>query len=172
MLAHRPDLRVESIRGNVQTRLSKLDSGEFDAIVLAQAGLSRLGIDRGDAHPLAVEDCLPAPGQGALGIEILSNSPVEAFLEKLHNKDVARCVEAERGISAGLGADCALPVAAYATADVKGVIHMRALVAQPDGRAILRAEGHGSDPSALAHRLVAELLDHGAQSILDSARRG
>ena len=172
LLAHRPDLRVESIRGNVQTRLSKLDSGEFDAIVLAQAGLSRLGIERGDAHPLAVEDCLPAPGQGALGIEILSNSPVEAFLEKLRNKDVARCVEAERGISAGLGADCALPVAAYATADVKGVIHLRALVAQPDGRAILRAEGHGSDPSALAHRLVAELLDHGAQSILDSARRG
>ena len=88
---------------------------------------------------------MPAPGQGALGIEILSNSPVEAFLEKLATK-MSRCVEAERGISAGLGADCALPVAAYATADVKGVIHLRALVAQPDGRAILRAEGHGSDP--------------------------
>ena len=102
LLAHRPDLRVESIRGNVQTRLSKLDGGEFDAIVLAQAGLSRLSIDRGDAHPLAVEDCLRLQDKGALGIEILSNSPVEAFLEKLRNKDVARCVEAERGISAGL----------------------------------------------------------------------
>ena len=170
LLAHRPDLRVESIRGNVQTRLSKLDSGEFDAIVLAQAGLSRLGLNRDDAYPLAIEDCLPAPGQGALGVEILSDSPVAVLLEKLLDKNVARCVEAERGISAGLGADCALPVAAYAKANAEGEIYLQALVAESDGSAILRADGRGDNPQALAQSVVGKLLDRGAQIILDNAR--
>ena len=170
LLAHRPDLRVESIRGNVQTRLSKLDSGEFDAIVLAQAGLSRLGLNRDDAYPLAIEDCLPAPGQGALGVEILSDSPVAVLLEKLLDKNVARCVEAERGISAGLGADCALPVAAYAKANAEGEIYLQALVAESDGSAILRADGRGDNPQALARSVVGKLLDRGAQIILDNAR--
>lgn len=169
LLAHRPDLRVESIRGNVQTRLSKLDSGEFDAIVLAQAGLSRLGLNRDDAYPLAIEDCLPAPGQGALGVEILSDSPVAALLDKLLDRNVVRCVEAERGISAGLGADCALPVAAYAKANAEGEIYLQALVAESDGSAILRADGRGDNPQALAQSVVGKLLDQGAQTILDNA---
>ena len=170
LLALRPDLRVESIRGNVQTRLSKLDSGEFDAIVLAQAGLSRLGLHRDDAYPLAIEQCLPAPGQGALGIEIVSDSPVAALLEKLLDRNVARCVEAERGISAGLGADCALPVAAYAKTDADGEIYLQALVAESDGSMILRADGRGMDPQVLAQNVVSKLLDQGAQTILDNAR--
>ena len=163
-------MRVESIRGNVQTRLSKLDSGEFDAIVLAQAGLSRLGLHRDDAYPLAIEQCLPAPGQGALGIEIMSDSPVAALLEKLLDRNVARCVEAERGISAGLGADCALPVAAYAKTDADGEIYLQALVAESDGSMILRADGRGMDPQVLAQNVVSKLLDQGAQTILDNAR--
>ena len=170
LLAMRPDLRVDSIRGNVQTRLSKLDGGEFDAIVLAQAGLSRLGLARSDAYPFSVAQCLPAPGQGALGIEIVTDSPVQALLETLIDKDVARCVEAERGISAGLGADCALPVAAHAELTTNGEIHLRALVAQADGSRVLRAEGHGAEPGPLAQRLVEQLLSQGADSILASAR--
>ena len=170
LLAMRPDLRVDSIRGNVQTRLSKLDGGEFDAIVLAQAGLSRLGLARSDAYAFSVAQCLPAPGQGALGIEIVTNSPVQALLETLIDKDVARCVEAERGISAGLGADCALPVAAHAELTTNGEIHLRALVAQADGSRVLRAEGHGAEPGPLAQRLVEQLLSQGADSILANAR--
>ena len=170
LLAMRPDLRVDSIRGNVQTRLSKLDGGEFDAIVLAQAGLSRLGLARSDAYPFSVAQCLPAPGQGALGIEIVTDSPVQALLETLIDKDVARCVEAERGISAGLGADCALPVAAHAELTTNGEIHLRALVAQADGSRVLRAEGHGAEPGPLAQRLVEQLLSQGADSILANAR--
>lgn len=170
LLAMRPDLRVDSIRGNVQTRLSKLDGGEFDAIVLAQAGLSRLGLARSDAYPFSVAQCLPAPGQGALGIEIVTNSPVQALLETLIDKDVARCVEAERGISTGLGADCALPVAAHAGLTTNGEIHLRALVAQADGARVLRAEGHGAEPGPLAQRLVEQLLSQGADSILANAR--
>ena len=170
LLAMRPDLRVDSIRRNVQTRLSKLAGGEFDAIVLAQAGLSRLGLARSDAYPFSVAQCLPAPGQGALGIEIVTDSPVQALLETLIDKDVARCVEAERGISAGLGADCALPVAAHAELTTNGEIHLRALVAQADGSRVLRAEGHGAEPGPLAQRLVEQLLSQGADSILASAR--
>ena len=170
LLAMRPDLRVDSIRGNVQTRLSKLDGGEFDAIVLAQAGLSRLGLARSDAYPFSVAQYLPAPGQGALDIEIVTDSPVQALLETLIDKDVARCVEAERGISAGLGADCALPVAAHAELTTNGEIHLRALVAQADGSRVLRAEGHGAEPGPLAQRLVEQLLSQGADSILASAR--
>lgn len=170
LLAMRPDLRVESIRGNVQTRLSKLDSGEFDAIVLAQAGLSRLGLARSDGYPFSVAQCLPAPGQGALGIEIVSDSPVQALLETLIDTDVARCVKAERGISAGLGADCALPVAAHAVLTTNGEIQLRALVAEADGSRILRAEGLGAEPGPLAQELVEQLLSQGADSILANAR--
>lgn len=171
LLAMRPDLRIESIRGNVQTRLSKLDSGEFDAIVLAQAGLSRLAIERYDACPLAVAECLPAPGQGALGIEIITDSPVRALLEKLSDSKVSRCVEAERGISAGLGADCALPVAAHGVLEANGDIHLRALVAEADGSRIIRAEAKGGEPGQLAKEVVEQLLSHGAAGILANARR-
>ena len=170
LLAQRPDLQVESIRGNVQTRLSKLDRGEFDAIVLAQAGLSRLGIQRSDATVLEIDHSLPAPGQGALGIEVVADSPVIDLLDKLQQPAVARCVTAERGISAGLGADCALPVAAHAVIDEQGLIFLRALVAAPDGSQILRAEGRGMDPEGLASDVVERLLALGAQSILDDAK--
>jgi hydroxymethylbilane synthase len=170
LLARRPDLQVESIRGNVQTRLNKLDSGEFDAIVLAQAGLSRLGIQRSDASLIEIDQSLPAPGQGALGIEVLADSPVVELLEQLLQPAVARCVRAERGISAGLGADCALPVAAHAVLDEQGSLFLRALVAAPDGSQILRAESRGMDPENLAVEVVEKLRNLGAQSILDSAK--
>jgi len=150
--------------------LNKLDSGEFDAIVLAQAGLSRLGIQRSDASLIEIDQSLPAPGQGALGIEVLADSPVVELLEQLLQPAVARCVRAERGISAGLGADCALPVAAHAVLDEQGSLFLRALVAAPDGSQILRAESRGMDPENLAVEVVEKLRNLGAQSILDSAK--
>ncbi len=115
LLALRPDLDIRPVRGNVGTRLDKLDAGEYDAIVLAAAGLGRLEIQRDDLYVLDVDTCLPAPGQGALGIECRADADVLTLLAPLKDLNVARCVEAERGISAGLGADCSLPVAAYAT---------------------------------------------------------
>ena len=113
---------------------------------------------------------MPAPGQGALGIEVVAGSPVIELLDKLQQPAVARCVTAERGISAGLGADCALPVAAHAVIDNQGLIFLRALVAAPDGSQILRAEGWGMDPEGLASDVVENLLALGAQSILDDAK--
>ena len=163
--ALRPDLNVQPIRGNVDTRLKKLDDGEFDAIVLAAAGLNRLGLERSGIERLSVDQSLPAPGQGALGIECLVDSPAIEFLQPLMDEDVSRCVRAERGISLGLGADCSLPVAAYAQLEGEN-IHLRALLASPDGKRILRSHGHHPDPEQLAKDLVADLMAQGANEIL------
>ena len=124
---------MSSIRGNVGTRLAKLDQGEFDAIVLAAAGLQRLGLARQDVYPIATDICLPAPGQGALGIECVADSPVLELLQPLVDVEVDRCVRAERGVSAGLGADCALPVAAMASSADTGHITLSALVSNDIG---------------------------------------
>jgi len=178
LLALRPDLHIEPVRGNVGTRLSKLDSGEYDAIVLAAAGLKRLQIERSDLHVLDIDTCLPAPGQGALGIECREDDAVLALLEPLKDTAVARCVNAERGISAGLGADCSLPVAAFAQplgrdqADrgEDGELELRALLGSADGRRLLRTTQRGHDPDELAARAVRELYEQGAQDVLDGLR--
>ena len=159
------------IRGNVGTRLEKLDSGEFEGIVLAAAGLARLELHRDDLHPLSIEECLPAPGQGALGVEILEGSPLEEFLVPLLDARTSACVIAERGISAGLGADCALPVAASAHFTSTTQIQLSALVADVVGAKIVRSTVTGSDPLALAKEAVAQLLANGAGEILDNIRQ-
>ncbi len=164
--AIRPDLDVKPIRGNVGTRLGKLEAGEYDAIVLAAAGLNRLGLSPTKSFVLPVTTCLPAPGQGALGIECLADSPVQALLAPLEDTEVAACVTAERGISAGLGADCSLPVAASAVyAD--GVVALDALLADADGRRVLRTSRRGGDPAEVARQAVRDLFDQGAQAVLD-----
>ena len=164
--AIRPDLDVKPIRGNVGTRLGKLEAGEYDAIVLAAAGLNRLGLSPAKSFVLPVTTCLPAPGQGALGIECLADSPVRELLAPLADAEVAACVAAERGISAGLGADCSLPVAASAVYD-DGVVALNALLADADGGRVLRAHGRGSDPAEVARHAVQDLFDQGAQAVLD-----
>ena len=168
LLSYRPDLRMSSIRGNVGTRLSKLDSGEFDAIVLAAAGLQRLGLNRSDVHPIGIDICLPAPGQGALGIECAANSRALRFLQPLYDIDTDRCVRAERAVSAGLGADCALPVAANAVLTESAEISLSALVADASGQRILRAQASGSEPIDVAADVVDQLYTAGAQEVLDS----
>ena len=167
LLSHRPDLEIAPVRGNVGTRLQKLDDGEYDALVLASAGLLRLGLDRTDVSELPIDASLPAPGQGALGIECVAGWHGLDLLTPLRDDAVARCVRAERGVSLGLGADCSLPVAAYARVDGEGVL-LRALIASADGARILRAEASGTDPEAVAETAVAELYRQGAQDILDA----
>ena len=171
LLHHRPDLQMSSIRGNVGTRLAKLDQGEFDAIVLAAAGLQRLGLAREDVYPIATDICLPAPGQGALGIECVAASPVLELLQPLVDVEVDRCVRAERGVSAGLGADCALPVAAMASSADTGHITLSALVSNDSGTNILKAQASGLQPEDVAKEVVEQLYSAGAQQVLDSIRQ-
>ncbi len=171
LLALRPDLNITPVRGNVGTRLAKLDAGDYDAIVLAAAGLNRLEINREDLFKLPTNLCLPAPGQGALGIECLADSPVQDLLAPLVDQSVAACVTAERGVSAGLGADCSLPVAASAEF-ANGEVTLRALLASADGSTLLRADARGSNPESVAAEVVDALFSQGAQAILDALQTG
>jgi hydroxymethylbilane synthase len=156
------------LRGNLDTRLAKLDRGEYDAIILAVAGLLRLGLESRIRSRLSVEDSLPAPGQGALGIESLAGrAEVQALLEPLNDPLTARCVQAERAVSRALGGSCAVPLGAYAVPSGAG-LKLRALVASLDGRRIARAECEAGDPAAAAAQAVGELRRQGADEILSS----
>jgi len=166
----RPDIELKLLRGNVETRLAKLDRGEYDAIVLAVAGLVRLGLDGRIAERLEPEASLPAPGQGAMGIECMSgHADVLALVAPLADGASAACVRAERAVSLALGGSCSLPLGAYAEFS-DGKIKLRALVASEDGRRVLRTEqtGDGSDPETLGRRVAEELRAQGAAAILSS----
>jgi hydroxymethylbilane synthase len=161
-----PALETRLLRGNVETRLAKLDRGEYDAIVLAVAGLVRLGLARRIVARLGLDESLPAPGQGALGIECLESSPeVMRLLEPLADPATARCVRAERAVSSALGGNCSLPLAAFAEAHASG-LRLRALVASGDGRRVLRAQREGADAEPLGAAVAADLRAQGADEIL------
>jgi hydroxymethylbilane synthase len=163
-----PALEVTLLRGNVDTRVAKLDRGEYDAIVLAVAGLVRLGLAARIRSYLSLEESLPAPGQGALGIECLaSRSEVVQLLAKLGDADTARCVQAERAVSRALGGSCALPLGAYAEAR-GGRVSLSALIASADGRRVLRTQAEGSDPEKVGAAAAQALRDQGADAILQS----
>ena len=155
LAAVRPDLRVVSIRGNVDTRLRKLEAGEFDAVVLARAGLVRLGLAGRATEVLSTDVSLPAVGQGALGIECReSDEAMRARLAPLHDLETATCVAAERGVLIALGGDCRTPLGAFAER-AGDAIRLRAFVANADGSAIRRAEHTGPWPATAvaAHEL-------------------
>jgi hydroxymethylbilane synthase len=138
--AHRPDLQIVPLRGNVDTRLRKVDAGECDAIVLARAGLVRLGLEERATAALPIEVSLPAPGQGALGIECRADdAEMVAVLSRLHDAEAARCVMSERGVLLGVGGDCRTPLGAHARRSGGG-LHLRAFIAQPDGTDMRTAE--------------------------------
>jgi hydroxymethylbilane synthase len=161
-----PELQVKLLRGNVETRIAKLDRGEYDAIVLAVAGLVRLGLAARIRARLAIDDSLPAPGQGALGIECLAaRAEVRAMLEPLEHADTARCVRAERAVSRALGGSCALPLGAYATTAGEA-LQLRALVASADGKRVIRARATGGDPEAVGEAAAQSLRERGADAIL------
>ncbi len=172
ILGTRPDLGVVPIRGNVDTRLRKLDTGAVDAILLAVAGLRRLGWESRITETLSLERCLPAVGQGALGVECrIDDEPVRTLLEPLNDPTVSRCVRAERGISAALGADCGTPLGAHAQL-VDGELRLRAMLGSPDGRVLLHAAATGDDADALAAIVVDSLRRQGADRLLEIARDG
>ncbi|MGP9498343.1 hydroxymethylbilane synthase [Halomonas sp. AOP43-D1-4] len=166
----RPDLQILSLRGNVQTRLAKLDDGEFDAIILATSGLKRLGLEERIAQALPPEVCLPACGQGALGIECRLHDPeLIGLLAPLDDPDTATRVRAERAMNTRLEGGCQVPIAGFAVLDkTNETMWLRGLVGNPEGTEVLRAEGRGSmyEPEALGIRIAEELLDQGAGDIL------
>jgi hydroxymethylbilane synthase len=163
-----PHLEIRPLRGNLDTRLAKLDRGEYAGIVLAVAGLRRLGLGDRIREILDAGASLPAAGQGALAIECRADRPeVAALLAVLSDADTSDCVRAERAVSRALGGSCQLPLGAHATV-TGGELHMRGLVASPDGRRIARAETRGSraDPEAVGRALADALLGRGAAEIL------
>ncbi len=164
----RPDLRVAPLRGNVNTRLRKLDEGAFDAVILAAAGLKRLGFgDRVSAFLEPVES-LPAVGQGAIGIECrVADQRTNELLKPLHDSETAACVEAERAMNNRLMGGCQVPIAGYAVLN-HGRIHMHGLVGEPDGSRVIKAEisGPAEQSVALGTALAEDLLGQGADHIL------
>ena len=167
ILALRPDLRVLPLRGNVDTRLAKLEAGDVDAVMLAMAGLVRLGWADRVTEALPPSLFLPAPGQGALGVECrASDGQVLDLLAPLRDPATAACVEAERGVSAALEADCSQPLAAYAQPAGAAVL-LQALLASPNGATMLKAEAKGA--AGQVANLVAEDLK--AQGALQLLRR-
>jgi hydroxymethylbilane synthase len=169
--ASRDDLQVKFLRGNVNTRLRKLDAGEYDAIILASAGLLRLQMAERIRQRLPLEFSLPAGGQGAVGIELRSeDSATASLLAPLHHQASASCVIAERAVNTRLQGGCQVPIASYAqfVAGATDQIWLRALVGRSDGSEILRAEGHAASAAAeqLGLQVAEHLLEQGAAAIL------
>lgn len=165
---YRPDLQIRSLRGNVGTRLGKLDNGEYDAIILAAAGLKRLQLQARIASYLPIGVSLPAVGQGAVGIECrVDDMRTQAWLAPLHHADTALCIQAERAVNRGLQGGCQVPIAAYGEL-ADGELWLRALVGTPDGVQVIRGERRGAAQQGvqLGQALADELLAQGAGDIL------
>lgn len=165
-----PALQINFLRGNVNTRLSKLDAGEYDAIILATAGLVRLGFEERITARLSPEESLPAAGQGAVGIECRSNDPeIDALLAPLNDADTATRITAERAMNTRLNGGCQVPIAGYAVLEEDG-LWLRGLVGAPDGSNIIRAEGgcHRDEAEKLGIQIAEDLLAQGADKILAS----
>lgn len=163
-----PDLKIESLRGNLQTRLRKLDEGQYAAIILAAAGLIRLGLNERIRSVIAPEDSIPAVGQGALGIEINSSrTDMLAILAPLNHADTQACVAAERGMSRALAGSCTVPLGAYATCEAD-TISITGFVASVDGKHMLveTAQGPRIAAEELGKKLAAQLRAKGADTIL------
>jgi hydroxymethylbilane synthase len=168
LLALRPDLKINFLRGNVNTRLAKLDAGEYDAIILAAAGLIRLGFAARIRAAISVEASLPAGGQGAVGIECRSaDLEIHALLAPLHHRETALRVMAERALNKHLNGGCQVPIACYALLEGEQ-LWLRGLVGQPDGSQLLRAEARAasSDAQVLGVQVAEALLAQGAAEIL------
>lgn len=171
--AMRPDLQIKDLRGNVNTRLAKLDAGEFDAIILASAGLIRLGFEARIASFLEVGTSLPANGQGAVGIECRSDDlVVQQLLAPLEHKETRICVLAERAMNRKLQGGCQVPIGAFAVLQ-QNELWLRGLVGQLDGSEILRSEikGEATQAEQLGTQLAEQLLALGADRILDAVYR-
>jgi hydroxymethylbilane synthase len=165
--AVRPDLDVHPLRGNVDTRLRKLESGEYDAIILAAAGVTRLGLTALVKQVIPAEMMCPAAGQGALGIEIRAgDEDVRRHLTFLDDEPARTTTTAERALLNKLGGGCQVPIGAFA--EVRdGRVYLQGVVARPDGSQVLREEREGSDPQALGEEVGEVLLSRGGDAILE-----
>lgn len=170
VMQRRPDLDIGFLRGNVNTRLAKLDAGEFDAIILACAGLKRLGFDDRIGAAIDEDFLLPAGGQGAVGIEYRSSDArVAELLAPLAHDETARRVIAERTVVRKLDGGCDVPIASFAVTEGDS-LWLRARVGSPDGANVIAAEARGRDPEALGLEVAEALLEMGAAEILTAAR--
>lgn len=167
-----PHLVIQPLRGNLDTRLRKLDQGDYQGIILAAAGLRRLDLGPRIRSLLSLEDSIPAVGQGALGLEFLSNHPhMASWVAPLRNPITEACVLAERAVSLRLAGSCDVPLGAHAVAEGQR-LSLKAFVGKPDGTELIRAQAVGSvsDPEALGAQVAGQLLDQGARVILDACR--
>jgi hydroxymethylbilane synthase len=171
-LRRRSDLTILDIRGNVPTRLDKLDRGDYDAIVLAAAGLKRLGFGNRITDPFDTDVLVPAPGQGALGIECRAgDNEILSILQSVHDENTAIACRTERRVLGLLEGGCNTPVGVHAQCDGKS-LHLVAVVADPDGTRFLKdsAEGEASSWQPIADALVERLREQGAGEIIESTR--
>lgn len=168
--ARYPHLKIHDLRGNVQTRLRKLDEGQFDAIILATSGLVRLELEQRIRLRMPPEQSLPANGQGALGIECRSDdNEIKALLKSLEDADTRTCVLAERAMNRRLEGGCQVPIGAFAQLE-GNQLHLRGLVGSPDGSQMIEGEikGPAADPERLGTQLAEDLLSRGAGEILQA----
>jgi hydroxymethylbilane synthase len=167
-LRHRfPHLKIVPLRGNLDTRLAKLDRGEMQAIILAAAGLKRLGLVERIRQVIAPELMLPAAGQGALGIEIRAgDQPSHALVSSLADANTFEEVRAERAVSRALGGSCQVPLAAYCTREANGQLRLRARLGMPDGSVLHAVDLQGQQPEALGMQAAQELRGMGADAIM------
>ena len=172
LLALRPDLRTESLRGNVDTRVRKALEGHYDAIILAGAGLVRLGLEEHVTEWLSMDVMLPAPGQGALAVQCRADDQFTLNrLAVIEDDSTRRCVTAERAFLQALGGGCSIPVAACATINNthSSVISLTGLVISEDGKTIVKVIGHGTDALQLGNTLAKQAIENGAGEILKLA---
>lgn len=166
LLALRPDVMPTPIRGNVPTRIDKARAGEFDAVLLAAAGLERLGLLGETDEMFEYEVILPAPGQGALAVQCREDDDLAEILAQIDDPECRTATQAERDVLRALGGGCMLPVAAFGVV-VDGVLSLRARVVSADGRRIAESTGEGKNPEYVVDGVVAELIDRGAKELLD-----
>jgi hydroxymethylbilane synthase len=167
-------LQIRDLRGNVNTRLGKLDNGDFDAVILASAGLIRLGFEERIKHPIDTSLSLPAIGQGAVGIECrVDDERIMSLIEPLNHSETSICVQAERAMNHRLEGGCQVPIAGFAQLD-NWNISMRGLVGRPDGQLIVSGEvqGHADQAEQLGLQLAEDLLSRGAKEILQEVYAG
>ncbi|BCU81227.1 porphobilinogen deaminase [Polycladomyces abyssicola] len=172
ILAYRPDVTVEPVRGNLDTRLRKMQEGQFDGILLAVAGLSRMGWQDRVTQALSTDIMVPAVGQGALAIQCRADdTEVLEGLKKINDPETERAVRAERAFLHAFEGGCHLPVGAYAE-ETGGLIRLIGMVAHPDGQKVLRGTVEGTEPEQVGRTLAQQLLEKGAGELLSALREG
>jgi hydroxymethylbilane synthase len=169
ILMRRPDLRVEPLRGNVDTRLRKWRESGAGGVILAGAGLDRLGLRDLPAHRIPTDVLIPAPGQGTLALEVRTGGPAETLCRALDHPPSGRAAVAERRVVAAFGGNCTRPLAAWARPE-NGALRLTALLATPDGRHAARGEAVGNEPEEVADACVAALRENGADEVLARIR--